>query len=213
MFIFDRTVSHKSMSPRTPEQFEEIRVSRRQQIMDAALELFAQEGYANCSIAQLSSHTGISKGLMYNYFESKEALLVAIIEDGMSEILNYFDPDHDRVLTSEELAGFVRKVFSSIKENQQFWILYINIVLQPRVKEFLKGEPFSNVMDQFGPILITYFTKMGFEDPALEMLTFSALIEGFGVLMVYAYSSVELPDELLCNYEDRVIGMFTKRPK
>jgi len=189
-----------------------MRESRRQQIMNAALELFALQGYANCSIAQLAKHSGISKGLMYNYFESKEALLAALIEDGISEILDYFDPDHDGILSTEELAGFIRKVFSSIRENQQFWILYISIVLQPRVKEFLEGEPFSNIMDQYGPMLMDYFTRMGYEDPALEMLTFSALIEGFGILMVYAYPSVELPDELLNSYEERVIGMFTKRP-
>ncbi len=189
-----------------------MRESRRKQIMDAALELFAKEGYANCSIAQLANHSGISKGLMYNYFESKEGLLIAIIEDGISEILDYLDPDHDGILTTEELAGFISKVFSSIRENQQFWILYINIVLQPRVKEFLEGGPFNNVMDQYDPMLMEYFTKMGFEDPALEMLTFSALIEGFGVMMVYAYPKVELPDELLRNYEARVIGMFCKGP-
>ena len=128
------------MSPRTPEQFEDMRKSRRQQIMDTALELFADQGYANCSIAQLANHSGISKGLMYNYFESKEALLVAIIEEGMSEILDYFDPDHDGVLTTEELSGFVRKIFSSIRENQKFWILYMNIVLQPRKKSSWKGN-------------------------------------------------------------------------
>jgi AcrR family transcriptional regulator len=200
------------MSPRTAKQFEEMRESRKQQIMDTALELFAKQGYANCSISQLATHAGISKGLMYNYFESKEALLETIIEDGMSEFLDYFDPDHDGVLTTEELDGLIRKVFSSIRENQQFWILYMNIILQPRVKEYLEGEPFSNVMDQYGPMLMAYFTEMGFEDPALEMLTFSALIEGFGVLMVYAYPSVELPDELLNSYEERVIGMFTKKP-
>lgn len=199
------------MSPRTAKQFEEMRESRKEQIMNAALELFAREGYANCSIAQLARHAGISKGLMYNYFESKEALLVTIIEDGISEILDYFDPNHDGVLTTEELDGFIRKVFSSIRENQQFWILYISIILQPRVKEFLEGEPFSNIMEQFGPMLVTYFTEMGFEDPALELLTFSALIEGFGVLMVYAYPGVELPNELLLSYEERVITMFAKR--
>ena len=200
------------MSPRTAEQFKEMRESRKGQIMDAALELFAREGYANCSIARLARHAGISKGLMYNYFESKEALLASIIEDGMSEFLDYFDSDHDGVLSSEELSGFISKVFSSIRDNQQFWILYINIVLQPRVKEFLEGEPFNNIMEQYGPMLMAYFTEMGFEDPALEMLTFSALIEGFGVLMVYAYPSVKLPDGLLRSYEERVIGMFAQRP-
>ena len=200
------------MSPRTPEQFEEMRETRREQIMDAALELFAREGYANCSIAQLARHAGISKGLMYNCFESKEALLMTIIEDGISEILEYFDPNHDGLLTTEELDGFIRKVFSSIRENREFWILYISIILQPRVKEFLCGEPFSNIMEHFGPMLAAYFTEKGFENPALEMLTFSALIEGFGVLMVYAYPSVELPEELLLSYENRVIEMFIKKP-
>ena len=115
------------MSPRTQEQFEEMRETRREQIMKAALELFAREGYANCSISQLANHTGISKGLMYNYFESKEALLVSIIEEGMSDIMAYFDPDHDGILTSNELADFIRKVLRSIRDNQQFWILYINV--------------------------------------------------------------------------------------
>jgi len=200
------------MSPRTQEQFEEMRMSRREQIMNAALELFAQKGYTNCSIAQLATHTGISKGLMYNYFKSKEALLVAIIEDGIKDFMDYFDPDHYGVLKPEELTGFIRKTFSSIRENQKFWVLYISIVLQPGVREYLNGEPFNNMMNQYGPMLLDYFTEMGYEDPALEMLTFSALIEGFGALMVYAYPGFEFPDGLLQNYEERVIGMFTRRP-
>ena len=198
------------MSPRTPEQFEEMRESRKHKIMGAALELFASEGYSHCSISRLADHAGISKGLMYNYFESKEALLVAIIEEGMREIMDYFDPDQDGVLTTEELAGFVRKVLQSIRKNQHFWILYINIIFQPRVKELLGGKPFSNIMDEYGPMLMNYFTDQGYENPALEMLTLSALIEGFGVMLVYAESGYELADELVSNYEERVIGMFTR---
>jgi hypothetical protein len=76
----------------------------------------------------------------------------------------------------------------------------------------MKGKPFINVMDQFGPMLVQYFSKRGFKDPALEMLTFSALIEGFGVLMVYAYPGYDFPDELLNAYEERVISMFTNKP-
>jgi AcrR family transcriptional regulator len=200
------------MSPRTREQFEEMRVSRREQIMNAALELFAQEGYTNCSISQLAAYTGISKGLMYNYFDSKEELLKAIIIDGISDFMDNFDPDHDGILRTDELAGFVRKTFSNIRENQKFWILYINIILQPRVKELMEGEPFSNVMAQYGPLLMDYFTKRGYEDPALEMFTFSALMEGFGVLMVYAYPGFEFPDGLLQKFEERVIGLFTRKP-
>ncbi len=188
-----------------------MRESRKKQIMDAALELFAREGYANCSISQLANHAGISKGLMYNYFESKEALLVSIIEEGMRDVLDFFDPDHDGILTTDELAGFIRKVLGSIRDNQQFWILYVNIIFQPRVKELLAGKPFSNIMDQYGPMLINYFTDQGFENPALEMLTFSALIEGFAVLLVYTESGFELPDDLVRSYEERVISMLSPK--
>ena len=199
------------MSPRTPEQFEEIRVSRRKQIMDAALELFAQEGYANCSIAQLARHAGISKGLMYNYFKSKESLLVAIIEEGINEIMIMIDPNRDGILEPHEVEGFIRNTFKMMRENMQFWILFINIVLQPPVKEYLEGKPFTSVMDRFAPKLMTYFEKMGFDDPLLEMITFSAMIEGYGILLVYLYPGEEIPAQTLHKFEDRMVEMFASK--
>ena len=153
--------------------------------MDAALELFASEGYSHCSIAQLASHADISKGLMYNYFESKEALLIAIIEEGMQDIMTMMDPNMDGILEPEEVEGFIRTTFKGIRDNMQFWILFINVVLQPPVKEFLDGKPFSSVMERFAPRLLDYFERMGYDDPMLEMLTFSAMIEGYGILLVY----------------------------
>lgn len=199
------------MSPRTPEQFEEMRESRRKQIMDAALELFASEGYSHCSISQLASHAGISKGLVYNYFDSKEALLIAIIEEGMKDIMSMMDPNQDGILDPEEVEGFIRNTFKGIRNNLQFWILLINVVLQPPVKEFLDGKPFSNVMERFGPRLLEYFERMGYKDPLLEMLTFSAMIEGYGILLVYIYPNDDLPQETIQKFEDRMVEMFTKK--
>ena len=199
------------MSPRTPQQFEEMRESRRKQIMDAALELFASEGYSHCSISQLARHAGISKGLMYNYFESKEALLIAIIEEGMQDIMAMIDPNMDGILEPEEVEDFIRDTFKGIKDNMQFWMLFINVVLQPPVKEFLDGKPFSNVMERFGPRLIEYFERMGYNDPFLEMLTFSAMIEGYGILLVYLFPGDELPRETVQRFEDRMVDMFTRK--
>jgi len=199
------------MSPRTPKQFEEMRDTRRKQIMDAALELFASEGYSHCSISQLASHAGISKGLMYNYFESKEALLVAIIDNGMQDIMTMIDPNHDDILDPEEVEGFIRNTFKGIRDNMQFWMLFINVVLQPPVKEYLDGKPFSNVMERFAPRILEYFERMGYKDPYLEMLTFSAMIEGYGILLVYLLPENEFPKETVQRFEDRMVDMFTKK--
>jgi len=68
------------MSPRTAEQNEEIRQQTRQQIVDAAFELFANEGFSKSSIAAVAKKAGVSKGLIYHYFDSKQAILEAIFD-------------------------------------------------------------------------------------------------------------------------------------
>jgi AcrR family transcriptional regulator len=52
---------------------------RKQEIVDKALEMFLERGYHGLSVAQLAKETKIAKGLMYYYFESKEALLSDVI--------------------------------------------------------------------------------------------------------------------------------------
>jgi AcrR family transcriptional regulator len=196
------------MSPRTQEQFEKIRGSRRQQIMETALGLFASEGYEKCSISLLAETAGISKGLMYNYFKSKESLLSSIIDEGLKEIMDLFDPNHDGVLTSAEMESFIRRVFAAMRGNLNFWSLYISVLLQPKVKEMLSENQMMSYLERFTPILTEYFERKGFEDPRLEMLTLSALIEGFGALMIYAYPAMIFPDELFEKFQNRIIGMY-----
>ena len=53
--------------PKTKEQFEEIRNKSKAAIIEAALELFANNGFHNTSITQIAKKAGVSKGLMYNY--------------------------------------------------------------------------------------------------------------------------------------------------
>ena len=92
-------------------------------------------------------------------------------------------------------------------------MLFINVVLQPPVKEFLDGKPFSSVMERFAPRILEYFERMGYEDPQLEMLTFSAMIEGYGILLVYLFPSEEFPHETGKKFDDRMVVMFTKNRK
>jgi AcrR family transcriptional regulator len=61
---------------RTPKVVED----RRDQIMDAAMRVFAQKGFTKATNKDIAREAGITAGLIYYYFESKEALLKAIIE-------------------------------------------------------------------------------------------------------------------------------------
>ena|SRR5216684_804668 len=61
---------------RTPKVVED----RREQIIDAAMHVFARKGYSNATNKDIAREAGITPGLIYYYFESKEALLYAILE-------------------------------------------------------------------------------------------------------------------------------------
>ena len=63
-------------------------------------------------------------------------------------------------------------------------------------------------MGRFYPLLTGYFEKKGCEDAYLEMLTLSAMIEGFGILMIYSDPHLKIPDEVLNKLENRIISFF-----
>ena len=107
------------MSPRTEEQFKEIRDQKKQKILDAALEIFAEEGYYPSSISKIAKKAGISKGLIYNYFSSKEELIKIIAYDGIERLMVSFDPNHDGILTQEELIFMINESFSLHNSQKQ----------------------------------------------------------------------------------------------
>jgi AcrR family transcriptional regulator len=53
---------------------------RKAQVLSAAIELFRQHGFHNTSMAQISKAAGMSVGHIYHYFESKEAIISAVVD-------------------------------------------------------------------------------------------------------------------------------------
>lgn len=62
----------------------------RRKILDAAIEVFGEVGYAAAAWGTIIERTGMTKGALYHHFDSKESLASAIIEEGSSTILAAF---------------------------------------------------------------------------------------------------------------------------
>jgi AcrR family transcriptional regulator len=54
----------------------------RQKILNAAIELFSEVGYAAAGLGDIIDRAGMTKGALYHHFDSKEALATAVIEQG-----------------------------------------------------------------------------------------------------------------------------------
>ncbi len=212
------------MSPRTSRQYEEIREEKIALIMDTALEHFANEGYFSTTINHIARHAGISKGLLYNYFESKEALLKAIIHKSIAEVLNYFDINRDGYLSEEEFEFFIRKINVMLKEKRSFWRLLFQLLMQNDVREqFLKSFAGTGSREQSGTIpgldlpasqimnmIKDYFirrkekTGEGY-DPEIELRMFLITIKGFAITSIYADDEEDDNNEKAVN---RIIELY-----
>jgi AcrR family transcriptional regulator len=66
---------------------------KRAQILAGAATVFAADGYDGASMARIASVAGVSKGTLYNYFDSKAALFTAYVGDACDRgLANVFDP-------------------------------------------------------------------------------------------------------------------------
>lgn len=87
--------------------------ARRRQVLDAAAQCFRTHGFHGASMAQISRAAGMSVGHIYHYFENKEALIGAIVQNHLESMLAMMDsveragPDSDilmRLVTSVEVG-------------------------------------------------------------------------------------------------------------
>ena len=57
----------------------------------------------------------------------------------------------------------------------------------------------------------SYFREQGFEDPMLEVLNISIIIEGLGMMMVFYEDLTEFPADMFDKFEQRIINQYTKK--
>ncbi|MFD2611425.1 TetR/AcrR family transcriptional regulator [Paenibacillus gansuensis] len=73
------------MSPLNKQQLERIRDERREQIKQTAMKLFARKGFAGTKTSMIAAEAGISEGLIYRHYSSKDELFTEIVQELMDE--------------------------------------------------------------------------------------------------------------------------------
>jgi len=190
------------MSPRTEKQFEEIREGRKFQIMEAALEIFAAEGYEKASIAKIAKSAKISKGLMYNYFSSKEELLKSVLIQGIEGLKESFKQIEGELDTPEELEIFIKGGMKIMLQESHFYKLYFSIFFQPGAQKIIA----ENYQDLIGGLLkdiACYFKRKGDPHPIEKATLLASLMDGFG--MYYLLNPELYKLEI---YEKIIIDLF-----
>jgi AcrR family transcriptional regulator len=163
--------------PRTKKQFEDIRENRKEMIIHTALHLFAEEGYHNTPISKIAKTAGISKGLLYNYFESKEELLRALFYKISEQVVGNIKNVDLNSIDIKFFKTWLNNFFKQIENDIVHWKLYMNLINQPAIAKIFEKEAemiHKNVFDSLSML----FAKKKIKKPYAHAILFHAMMDG-----------------------------------
>jgi AcrR family transcriptional regulator len=79
--------------PRSPEDNQQLKGARRTDILRAASRVFAKKGFVATKISDIAREAGLSHGLVYHYFENKDAVFGAILEEKLARMRSAMEED------------------------------------------------------------------------------------------------------------------------
>ena len=181
--------------PRTQEQFHLMQEESRSEIVQAALELFAEHGFARTSIAMIAKKASVSQGLMYNYYASKDALLQEIFERGWRDVQASFVVITPKKRTKPSLYDFIENTCRLTLKHQEFWRLIHSLRGQTATMERI-GESIIDFERMILQQLETFCTASESPDPSAEARLLFALIDGICTHLVRQPETYPLDDVL-----------------
>lgn len=188
-------------------RFDQLRETSKERIEQAAMELFAHNGYGNTSISQIAQAAGISKGLMYNYYEGKEALLKAILQKGFDLGESMISEGREMATGGpEEVLRFIVEVsFAEVVRNPEYWKLLTSLAFQDEVMKAVAPEVEVQKQKHIG-MGVELFRQLGYPNPLEHALLLGACLDG--VLMHYILSPDDYPLEPV---KQLLINTFCKK--
>jgi AcrR family transcriptional regulator len=188
---------------RTPKVVED----RREQILEAALRVFARNGYARSTNKDVAQEAGITPGLIYHYFPSKEALLKAVIEEAspvqgirslkpemldqpVESFLRFVLRQMLEIAESERFLQLVRIMLPEMLHNASFSPAGATTLQEATLfmKNYLAGKMSTGELRQADPGMVAQvlmsstsgfvLRRVVFQDPAAMEFTHDEIVEG-----------------------------------
>lgn len=199
------------MSPR-PDVSEE----RKNQIIAAATKVFTERGFAEARMDDIVAESGLSKGALYWYFDSKDAIIVAILD----RVFDWEAAHLDEILDCEDsaemkLERFVDVTLQDLNKMKplmpiffDFWSLSVrNKNINKAIKRY-----YQNFIDIVEPIIELGIQRGEFRivDVRETALAIGALFEGTILFYAYFYDILNLETQFRTGLELILEGLLVE---
>jgi len=190
------------VSPRTKEQFEEIRSKSRKAILKAALKLFSQKGYGETTTAEIARKVGISKGLIYNYFPSKDAILESLITESVREALPALKVSAKTADPHSTMEQLIRNWVDLIRSDSDLMRLVLQLHTSGTYRKIIQRKA-GELHELLASGVITLLGRLGSPDPELDSMLLGTILDG--ISLNYSVAPDDFPIDKL---EQKLIELY-----
>jgi AcrR family transcriptional regulator len=160
--------------PRTSEQNQKLRAQSMRRLLAAARTTFVRLGYDRATTRDIAREAGVAHGLLYNYFPSKDELLVAVFREGVGDVAEALGAGTGAGTPADQLEQIIRRSFEIVQERREFWMLSHMLRFQPRTAALT--EELSTWTRAVRAQLEQLLRAVGHPDaPALSHVLFAAI--------------------------------------
>jgi AcrR family transcriptional regulator len=158
-------------------RFERRKDARPGEILDAALELFVEKGFAATRLEDVAQRAGVSKGTVYLYFDSKEDLFKAVIRSGMvraieeaeklvagfegssADLLRQIYAGWWQNIGGTKLSGIPKLMISEAQNFPELARFYYDEVIQRGSRLFARALERGVARGEFRPVNVDYAVR------------------------------------------------------
>jgi AcrR family transcriptional regulator len=187
------------MAPTRQERKASITKMRKQQILNAALKVFSNKGFAEANITEIAQEAGVAEGTIYNYYRSKRELLIAVVKTFVmtESFLNLFkhvgEMDYPVFLTA-----VLNNRMDFIEDNVRSHMLLLigEILRDPELREIYDRQVIKPVMNRMEKYLENKAAEGEFRSVNTSVVTraLGGMVLGLLLLALFEGESNPLAD-------------------
>jgi AcrR family transcriptional regulator len=192
-----------------PKVTEAYLENRRQQILEAAIACFARNGFHQTTMEDIGQEAGLSPALAYRYFDSKDDIIVATVQQGADRAARFFDAVADGQDIPSLLQQMIHEHFQRFEQPGRDLYYKVRVQLWAEVIRNQEVAERLRVMREEAHAQITALIEKGQENgqinPNLDARAMTAAIEAN--LDGFVLHWLADPDVDVRQYRDALMAM------
>ena len=185
-----------------------MKEDKQRRIMKKGLELFCEDENINTTVEEITNSLNISKGSFYTYYESKEALLLNVLEymcSDYEEIIKKVIKDNNSEELDVILEQYINVMIDSILDSRNI----ISLIQQVFTSNFFKSENVKKAVHKFRAVDIEFVKNFIFKKIEFKYETFDLnLLSEYIISSIHTFIIVKMKDgeiDFILENKERII--------